>query len=78
MRLLQRWIDDLCTLDMNVFALEGQGLAGHHSAPDMQEFGGHLIALIMGQKNAIALGLFGIASCHYIDQQASVGEAVEG
>ncbi len=44
----------------------------------MQELVGDGVALVMGQEHAVARELAGIAPGHDVDQQAAVGDPVEG
>ncbi len=60
-----------------MLALVGDGLACHQAAPDVQKFVGHLVALVVIEKQAVAMKLDGIAAGDDIDQQTAVGDAIE-
>ena len=51
---------------------------GKQRAVDLQELAGDLVALVMGQEDAVALVFDRIATGHHIDQQAPVGNPIEG
>lgn len=75
---LHRRKKHLSALDAQMPALKIYGLPGEHAAPDVQEFVGNSVALVVVQEQAIAGQFHWITACDDIDQQPSVGEPVEG
>lgn len=69
--------EDLAALDLQVLAVEVDGLAGHQPAPDLQELVGELVARGMVQEEAVALQLDGIAARHDVDEEPTVRQPVE-
>ena len=69
-RRLHRRKQQLATLDMDVLALDIDGLAGEQVAIDVEELAGDLVALVMAEEDAVALVLDGIAAGDDVDQEA--------
>jgi hypothetical protein len=76
-RRLHRLEQQPAVLDADVLAFDIDGLAREQVAIDVEKLARHLIALVMRQKDAIALVLDGIAAGHDIDQQTPVRHPVE-
>ena len=62
---------------MVVSAGKIQRLAGHHAAPDFEELGGHHVALIVAEPEAVAFQLHRIAAGDHVDEQAAIGGTVQ-
>ena len=76
-RRLHRREQQPAILDADVLALDIDGLAGEQVAIDVEELARHRVALVMGEENAVALVLDGIAAGDDVDQQPAVRDPVE-
>ena len=76
-RRLHRLEQQAAVLDVNMLALDIDGLARQKVAVDIEELARHLVALVMRQEDAIALVLDGITAGDDIDQQTSIRHPVE-
>ncbi|MCY1345354.1 hypothetical protein D9M69_314130 [compost metagenome] len=75
--LLYRREEVLRAFDLEVLALEADGLALQQAAPDSEEFVGRLVALVMREEHAIGGQLRGIAAGHDVEQQTAVAGLVQ-
>ncbi|MNY17064.1 hypothetical protein D3C86_1503620 [compost metagenome] len=77
-RLLNRRVEQLGALDLDVLAVEVDGFAFQHLAPDMGELHGGLVALGVAEVEAVGRQFVRIATGDQVEQRAAVGQAVEG
>ncbi len=76
-RRLHRLEQQAAVLDADVLALDIDGLAGKQVAIDVEELARHRVALVMGEEDAVALVLDGVAAGDDVDQQPSVRHPVQ-
>ncbi len=74
---LDRWIEDAAVFDRDVLARDSDGFAGELPRVNIQKLTGDLIAFVVIEEDAIALVLDGIAARHDVDEQSSVGQAIQ-
>src|SRR4029434_5129951 len=72
-----RWKQQPAVLDADMLALDIDGFAGKQVAIDVEELARHRIALVMGQEDAVALVLNGIAAGDDVDQEPPIRDAVQ-
>ena len=77
-RLLQRRIEELGALHLDVLAGVVDGLALQHATPDAGEFDRGLVAFGVAQVQAVASQFVGIAAGDQVEQRAAVGQPVQG
>ena len=77
-RLLQRRIEELGPLHLDVLAGVVDGLALQHATPDAGEFDRRLVAFGVAQVQAVASQFVGIAAGDQVEQRAAVGQPVQG
>ena len=76
-RRLHRREQQPAVLDADVLALDIDGLAREQIAVDVEKLARDRVALVMGEEDAVALVLDGIAAGDDVDQQPSVRHPVE-
>ena len=77
MRLLHRRKEELAALDPDVLARDVDRLAGEQRLVRLHELARHLVALGMGEKDAVAGVLDRVAAGDDVDEEPPVGQPVE-
>ena len=75
--MLDRWIEDLAALDLQVSALVIERLAREQTRVDVQKLVGDHVTLVVGEEDAVALVFRRIAAGDDVDEQASPGKTVQ-